>query len=312
MNKKFEGLFSGYGMTVEGNFAYGTVNGYETNATVIMMDAVAPLRMHISFYATDDQKRAIEAAIRNLTLKFFRMRFSPYGLSLGFNDITANRLIKSLPETLNKIYGVLADNGALNGEYCPVSGKRLDESNSKKCKIDGYTVTMDSDCSEKIDTVKSAEKQDFDSAPNNYLKGFLGAFIGGLVGAVVSVILYAIGFVSSLAAIISVILGAFLYQKFGGKPNKMMIVIVSLTSLVMQAATVPIIYIAAAGIAASAEGFSMSALEAFKVLMGNDEFARWFYADLAMVVLFSALGTGLAVYSLAKKKKNSSSVFSPF
>lgn len=312
MNKKFANLFSGYGMTIDGNFACGRINGYETNATVIALDAVAPLRMHISFYATDDQKRAIETALRNLTLKFFRMRFSPYGLSLGFNDITANRLIKALPDTLNKIYGILADNGAKNAEYCPVCGNKLDETNSKACKIDGYTVTMESDCSQRMETVKNAEKQDFDSAPNNYLKGFLGAFIGGLAGAVVSVILYAVGFVSSIAAIISVLFGAFLYQKFGGKPNKMMIVIVSLTSLVMQAATIPIIYIAAAGIAATAEGFSMSAFEAFEILMRNDEFARFFYADLAMVVLFSALGTGLAVYSLAKKKKNNSSVFSPF
>ena len=312
MNKKFSNFFSGYGMTIEGNFAYGKINGYETNATVIMMDAAAPLRMHISFYATDDQKRAIETAIRNLALKFFRMRFSPYGLSLGLNDITANRLIKALPDILNKIYAIIAENGALGAEYCPVCGNKLSEANSKVCRIDGYTVTVESDCSERIDTVKNAEKQDFDSAPNNYLRGFFGAFLGGLAGAVVSVILYAVGFVSSLAAIISVIFGAFLYQKFGGKPNKMMIVIVSLTSLVMQAATIPIVYIAAAGIAASSQGFSMSALEAFEIVMRNDEFARLFYADLAMVILFSALGTGIAVYSLAKKKKNNSNVFSPF
>ena len=312
MNKKFTDFFSGLGMTVEGNFAYGNVNGYETNANMIAFDTVAPLRMHISFYATDDQKRSIESAIRNLTFKFLRTKFSPYGLSLGFNSLTGNRLLKELPDMLNKVYELLAQNGALNGEYCPVCGNRLEEAAQKKCKIEGYTVTMESDCADKIDTVQNAEKQDFANAPNNYLKGFLGAFLGGLAGAVVSIILYAVGFVSSLASIVSVLLGTFLYQKFQGKPNKMMIVIVALTSLVMQAATIPIVYITAAGIAASEQGFSMTALEAFNVLMRNDEFSRFFYADLAMVLLFSALGTGLAAYALAKKRKNCSSVFSPF
>ena len=306
MNKKFTNFFSGYGMTINGRYAYGKINGYEANAAVVMLDNVAPLRMHISFYATDDQKRAIESAVRNLALKFFRMQFSPYGMSLGFNDITVNRLLKRLPEVLNSICNILTDNGALNSGYCPVCGNPLNESNSKKCNVDGFYITIENECVNTINTVIDAENKDFNEAPNNYLRGFLGAVIGGVVGAAVSILFYVIGLVSSIAAIVSIVLGAFLYRKFGGKPNKMMIVIVSLTTLILLAATVPAIYIVASGIAADSVGVSLSALEAFEFCMGDPEFARMFYADLALIVLFSALGAGLEIYVLAKqiKRKN--------
>lgn len=307
MNKKFEAFFSSYGMEVNGKFAYGTINGYEVNATVAQLDNVAPFKMHISFYATDDQKRAIEYSIKNLALKFFTMQFSPYGLSLGFNAITMNQLLKRLPDTLDTIFAILNENGALKSDFCPVCGNRLEPSTTKKCNIDGYTITLDSGCVNNINSVISAENQDFNEAPNNYLKGFLGALIGGLVGAVLSIILNVIGFVSSISAIVAIMLGSFLYQKFHGKPNKMMILIVSLTTLVLLAATIPVIYIAVSGFAAYYEGVNISALEAFQILMEDPEFAGMFYTDLALVVVFSAIGTGLQIYTLSqkiKRKKN--------
>lgn len=308
MNKKFTAFFAdNYGMEVGKNLAHGKIKGYEVNATVAMLDNVAPLKMHVSLYATDDQKRSIEAAIRNLALKFFRMMFTPYGLALGFNDITFNRLLKRLPDVLEKIFSILEENGALKSDCCPVCGNPLDEANSKKCDIDGFSITIDNDCVKTINAVITEENKDFNNAPNNYFKGFLGAFIGGLAGVAVAVLLYIAGFVSSLSAIISIFLGTVLYKLFKGKPNKMMIVIVSLTTLVLMAATVPAIYITAASIAANEVGISMSAIDAFRICMLDTEFSRMFYCDLGLIMLFSLLGTALQIFVLVrqiKRKKN--------
>lgn len=304
MNKKFSAFFTGnYGMEVTKNLAYGRIKDYEVNASLNSLDNVSPLKMHVSFYATDEQKRGIEAAIRNLALKYFKMMFTPYGLALGFNDITLGRLLKRLPEVLDKIFTVLSEGGALTGEYCPVCGKSLQETEFKKCNIDGFTVTIDNDCVGVINDVITQENQDFNTAPTNYLKGFLGAVIGGLAGAAVSIGLSFAGFVSSLSAVISIMLGTFLYQKFHGKPDKMMIVIVSLTTLVMLAATIPVIYIFVAYFAAIDAGVSMSAIDAFKICMDDPEFSRLFYCDLALILLFSAIGTGFEIFALNKKIK---------
>lgn len=308
MNKKFVEFCTNYGMTIQGNIAYGTMNGYETNAKLIMLDNVAPLRIHISFYATDAQKQAIGAAIRNLALKFFRMEFTPYGLILGFNDITLRALLKRLPGVLDSIFAILSENGAKTSEACPVCGNQLDKETAKKCNVDGLTITIDSDCVNTINTVISAENKDFDEAPNNYLKGFCGALIGGLVGVAISVLLYLVGLVSSISAFVSIVLGAFLYQKFHGKPNKGMIVIVTLTTFVLLAATVPAIYIIAAGIAANEIGVSISAIEAFKICMQDDEFARMFYSDLALIVLFTVIGSVFQIITLIKKIKRKKNI----
>ena len=308
MNKKWTELFSSYGMEIEKNLAYGKIKDYEVNASVQVFDNASPLKIHISCYATDEQKRNIESGIRNLALKYFRMSFSEYGLLLGFNDLTVGRLINRLPEVLDKIFAVLSENGALNSEYCPVCGKPLDKETSKKCNIDGLGVTIDNDCVATINTVIKQENKDFDEAPNNYLKGFLGAFIGGLAGVAVAVLLYVADFVSAISAIVSVVAGTFLYKKFHGKQNKMMIVIVSLTTLVLMAATVPAIYIVAAGISASNAGLSISAIDAFRIVMMNAEYARWFYSDLALILLFSAIGIGLEIFVLARQIKRKKTI----
>ena len=309
MIKKFENFFSNYGMTINKNFAYGTINGYETNATIIMSDT-APLRMHISFYATDEQHRKIEAAINNLKPKYFNMKFTLYGMSLGFSYITVNSLLKKLPDTLNAICAILSENGALNSAFCPVCGESLNESNSKKCNIDGFTIKLDNDCVNKINNVINTENQDFRNAPNNYLKGFVGALIGGAVGAVITIIFFMIGLIASLSAFVSVALGAFLYQKFKGKPNVMMIVIVTVTTFVCLCATVLGLYmVVALGLSIEADpSIQITAMEAFKIWMQNAEFARGFYGNLATVLAFSALGAGYEIYALNKKIKRQKNI----
>ena len=308
MNKKVVKFFSSYGMSLNGKTMYVKINGYEANVQLSQFDNVSPLKIHVSFYATDEQKRTIETAIRNLALKFFRMTFTKYGISLGFNGMTLGGLLKRLPPVLEQIFGILSENGALPAEYCPVCGNLLEEGKFKTCQINGNTITIDNDCVDTINKVISAENADFNNAPNNCLRGFAGAVIGALAGVAVAVLLYIVGFVSSLSAVISIVLGSFLYQKFHGKPNKLMIIIVSVTTLVFLSATVPVVYIVAAGIVAKSEGLSYTAIEAFNICMKAPEFSRLFYADLALVVLFTALGMGLQIFTLVKKIKREKNI----
>ena len=304
MNKKFTEFFNRNMMSVEKNTAYGIVNGYETSAVLNTMENNFPFRLHIGFYATDEQKRNIEAALRNAAIKFFRFEISPYGLLICLNDITMSRLINRLPSVFDTVYGIISENGALGEKYCPVCGGELEE-NASKCNIDGYYLTIDEKCKETINSVIDAENKDFAAAPNNYLKGFLGAVIGGLVGVVIAILLNFAGFIASISSVVAVIVGCFLYRKLGGKPNKMMFVIVGVTTFLMMLVSVPIIYIIMAGIAAQEVG-GYTTIEAFMVLMGDAEYAGWFYGDLAMTALFSIVGVGLEIFNQSKlvKRRN--------
>ncbi len=97
-------------------------------------------------------------------------------------------------------------------------------------------------------------------------------------------------------------------RNVNGKPNKAMILIVSLTTFVMLTATVPVIYIVVAGIAAADAGRSMSAIEAFKICMGDAKFSRLFYCDLTLVVLFTVLRAVMQIFVPAKSIKHQKNI----
>ena len=303
MNKKQTEFFTGLGMTAQKNNAYGVVHGFELNATIVPMNTASPLQLHFSCYTTDEQKRNVEAALRAAKIKFCNFRFTPYGLLLGLNDFTFGKLLKRLPALVESVADTLRANEALGAEFCPVCGRALDPETAQKCALENATITMDAECKNNINALINEENKDFENAPNNYLKGFVGALIGGLAGAAIAVLLYLVGFVSSLSALVSVVLGAFLYQKFQGKPNKGMICIVAATTLACMVISIFGVYIVAAGIAAAEEGLSMTAFEAFRICMRDAEFSRLFYADLALVLLFSAIGIGWEIFTLIKKIK---------
>ncbi|MDE7406692.1 MAG: hypothetical protein K2M89_07470 [Clostridiales bacterium] len=301
MNKKIEKCLVEYGLTAtDKNTVYGVKNGYEISASG---DMYTSLRLHISCYATAIVRSAVEGALANRSDIRGVKRMTEFGLTLALTDLTIGRLVKRLPSILDWVLGMLNANGALGAEYCPHCGKPLN-GEGKKCNVSGFYVTMDDDCVAAANTLIDAQNEQFNNKPNRILRGFLGALIGGVAGGLTVALFYLIGFVSALSGIVAVGLGAFLYTKFGGKPNGVMIVIVIATSLVCLVASVVITYIVGAGIIASRAGGTLSAVEAFRILMEIDEeFHNGFYIDLAMVILFAVIGMGAFVWGLWRKVK---------
>ncbi len=304
MNKKFRLFFESNGMTVDGNNAYGLVKGYETNAQVAMMDNAFPYKWFVSFFATSDQKAQMEAALRNAAIKNFKFTMTDCGVMIGMNDLTVGRLIARLPSVFDTIYGIIASNGGKGDGYCPFCGEPLDPAAVKKSNINGMTVTLDTGCVDKMNAVIDEENRDFAVAPNNYLRGFMGAIVGGVAGIVIAVLLALAGFISSIAAIAAVALGAFLYRKLGGKPNKMMIVIVGATTLVCMVLAVVISYLIAAGIAMNEVGVTdMSVFEVFALCMEDAEFSRLFYLDLVLSMVFAIIGAVVQMVAIGRSIK---------
>ncbi len=337
MNKNIEKFLAEQGLTVTGDKAYGFLRGYETNVIVNNRDTSSPFRMHISFYATDEQKNRMGSEFNASKIGFLRFQFTPYGVFIGLNGWTLNSMIKKLPEYLDLFFKTIEANGGLNKNYCPVCATQIGgefpaeeqpsseqtlvsegaeevkpapagKPETRRCDVDGYMITMDVGCVDKINAIITADNKAFEEAPNNYVKGFIGAALGGLVGGILTAILYFIGFVSAISAVVAVLLGAFLYQKLGGKPNKMMIVIVSVTSLVFMLLSVVVVYLIATGIAINSEGLEMGVFEAFGLLMSESaEFSRMFWLDFGLVFLFSAIGIGIEIFTLSRqiqRKKN--------
>lgn len=175
-----------------------------------------------------------------------------------------------------------------------------------KRKVNGMVIKLDDDCVNKLNEMIDQENREFEAAPNNYFKGFLGALIGGVVGAVIAIILYFVGFYAGISSFVSFFVGVLLYKKFGGKPDKMMLVIVTATTFVMMISSVLLLYLlAAVGFTEGRYGM----FEAFSVCMAQEEgFASSFYADLAMMILFTIIGCVAEIVKTARSIKRSKNI----
>lgn len=159
-----------------------------------------------------------------------------------------------------------------------------------------------------INDIITTENEDFDETPNNYLRGLLGAILGGLVGAAIAFALYLVGFVSAISAFVAAALGSLLYKKFGGKPNKVMIVIVTMTTFVLILLSVFAIYVYAAFIAAREYGVNISAMEAFSICMQDSEFSRLFITDIILSIFFSILGVVYHIVMMVRSTKRQKNI----
>ena len=303
MNKKLKTYFEGLGFSIQGNNAYGNLKGYEVSANVAMLDTVAPVRLHVNLYANIEVKAQMINDIKALNFKYFVVDADIYGIVLGFNvPLTVGKLLNRMPEMLDKIFEVFAKYEAKGIGYCPICGEKLKEE-SKQYKIEWCLITMDNDCVMNVNNVIEKENKNFNDKPNNYLKGALGAAIGALVGVVAFVVLFFIGFISSLTSFIAILLGAYLYKKFEGKQNYMMIVIVSVISIVSMLLTVFGIYLLAAQSLAPEFGFSSVGIKAFTDMMTIKDFSSEFTGNLGMTFFYTIIGVAYEIYALSKSIK---------
>lgn len=302
MNKKLAAALQQHGMTVTGNSAYGTVQGYEMSLRAPSPMEQSAYFLHVSFYASEEKKQEAANEIARFGNKL-RVENSAYGLTITLPQpvFTLNPLIEAIGVLFEKLPALFKQKEIPGADVCPYDGNPMTE-NSKRCVMNGFFVTLNNDCISSINKAIEEENRLFANAPNNYLQGICGALVGGVVGAALVIALYFMEYVASISAIIAVMLGAFLYRKFGGKPNAVMIVIVSVISLIF----ILIGYYAAVIIDFISE-FSLdfgSAVELLNLKLAEDpEYSKVFYTNLALLLVFTALGIGVMIFSLVRQIK---------
>lgn len=308
MNKKINDFCVSHNLKVDNNCAYGNINGYETNIVVNIMNNVTPVVVHFSCYTKYDQQQVIIKSLKEKKIKFMQYSFDRFGLIIGLNDLTIGRLMNRMDTILKDITDILNDNDAKAHDYCPVCGELMDPNECKKYDVDGMQITLDNKCSADINAMITQENIEFEAAPNNYLKGFLGTLIGALVGVISFIILYWFNFISALSAFVSVVLGAFLYKKFGGKPNKIMVIMVSLVSIVSLLLTVFILYVMVAELVAVDYGYTSTGIKAFTDMMNVAEFSGEFIYNFVLTLFFTLIGSGYEIFVLSKAIKREKTI----
>ena len=301
MANKYLNYFVDKGFTYVDKFtAKGDIRGYRVNAAYNPMNGL-PV-MHIAFYSTENQRVAVEQALKAKAYTRLKYTYDQFGLLLMFQDMTIGAWLKRIDEILTTIFDTLEENQVLGAKYCPVCGKELGE-NAAERKFNGITVTIDQDCIANINKQIDEENASFDEQPNNYGLGTVGALIGGVAGLAVFIVLYLAGFIGALSAFVSMIVGEILYKKFGGKPNKIMVVILSATTVVFMLGGMFGTTLIECGKLAKDAGANISNMEAFKIIMTNEEGQRWFWSNMLMTTLFTLIGIVWEIVRLVQSIK---------
>ena len=143
--------------------------------------------------------------------------------------------------------------------------------------------------------------ENFASAPNRYLKGFCGVLLGALVGAFLTYVFAYMGFITAFAPLVSIILGVYLYKRFGGKQTYVMILMSFVTTVLVILGTLVLIYISTANVVVAEAGVPLKGMEALSFcLLNSTEFSRVFLIDVALNIFFILLVEALSAFRLSK------------
>lgn len=283
----------------DGNNYRGKFNGFEVSVT----NDWERIYVHVYAYATDEQRSNIKVKMNLLNYKYCSWSVNEFGAVLTIMGGMVKHQIDCLFAWLNDATSIIKENGGLGAGYCPICGGELTDSNTTTMSHDGFIFSLHDECLTTVNNKLEEERREFIAAPNNYGKGFCGALLGAIVGAILALVIYFTGFISSISSFVALYVGILLYKKFGGKPNKMMYVIVSVTALGFMILTILLIYAVAAYVGFLSNGIDISITEAFAYVMKDQEVATDFWMDMCFTIMFTILGLAAAIAQEARKNK---------
>ena len=302
MNKHIMNVLSKYNFTYEKNYGYGYIDGFEVNVLDIVGDT-GPMFL-FSTFLNQTQKNEFVLRVNNLKIRMVNANYFEYGVMVKIGAMTGKSFEPKFEETMPKVINILNELGAPKADICPQSGVSLETVENRVVNINGFKIKLASSAIESINSSITKENEEHELAPNNYLKGLFGIVIGGIAGVVLTVILWYLGFVTTFAPLLSIFLGIFLYKKFGGKKNWVMIAMSFIITLGFILCAFVFVYALTAQIAAAESGYTYTLFGALKYALNNsEEFSRIFYTDLALNGFFVLLAEGFSIYKLIQEIK---------
>ena len=279
----------------EKNVFYGYYKGYEMTVVITQQ-----INLYLNFYSDGNVKLgAVNIFQKTANQSMVATQGTVYGLQASVNGMTFASALKKTVEKLDETIAYLNENGALGVGYCPCCGEAGEI--MKTVRVNYCYVTLSQNCLGELENAVEEENANFDSLPNNYLKGFLGALLGAAVGGIAWVILYSAGFLSALTAVLAVFLGNYFYVKFGGKANGVKNVIVAVVSLVVLVLACVMTYYST--IESVLLEYNIDT-EPFDFIFSNEELRGAFIYDMIMNVVFTVIGVVIQIYSTKKKDQS--------
>ena len=301
MQKCITNALANYNFVYSGNNGYGRIDGYEVNVFNNPMDT-GPI-FAFSTFLPQSKKNDFITSVNSLKISLVQADAFEFGVMVKIGAMTGKQFEKKFPNVIEQILRILQELEAPKADVCPQSGEILDAENCKLATMPNtnFKFYLSQNAIETVNSGIEKSNEDFQNAPNNYLKGFIGIAIGAIAGIVVAFVAGLMGYVTSFAPLVSIFLGVFLYKKFGGKQNHMMIIMSLGTTLVAIVGYLLALYIIVANQAVAEINLALSGFDALKFCLENaPEFKEAFVSEITTNAIFFLIAGGASIANLLK------------
>ncbi|MDE7105620.1 MAG: hypothetical protein K2O22_00465 [Anaeroplasmataceae bacterium] len=293
MTRNLITFLTGNNFSIEQESAYSFINGYQ-----VSIRQTPNLAVQIFSFLEEEQIQSVTSYLKenNKVLHISSFDVTPLGVCINIASLN------TLMEALEKITNFLSLQNAKNQQYCPVTGEEFIEETKQKVQYNQFVVFINEASVEILNAQIEAAEQDFQNAPNNYLKGALGAIIGGALGAIVWVVIGAFtGFMSGWIAFLIAFLAGLGYDKMKGKPTNMKFVVAAVVTLCYAILSMIVVYILLVKTAMNQynlEGNPISVL--FELMELDDRVKTAFIIDMVLALLFGVFGVFFSYFQMKK------------
>lgn len=301
MQKCITNALANYNFVYSGNNGYGRIDGYEVNVFNNPMDT-GPI-FAFSTFLPQSKKNDFITSVNSLKISLVQADAFEFGVMVKIGAMTGKQFEKKFPNVIEQILRILQELEAPKADVCPQSGETLDQENCKLATMPNtnFKFYLSQNAIETVNSGIEKSNEDFQNAPNNYLKGFIGIAIGAIAGIAVAFIAGLMGYITSFAPLVSIFLGVFLYKKFGGKQNHMMIIMSLGTTLVAIVGYLLALYIIVANQAVAEINLALSGFDALKFCLENsDEFKQAFVSEITTNAIFFLVAGGVSIGNLIR------------
>lgn len=297
MNKFLSAFCAENGIDCEKTNFYGELKGFQVSGTVVGSNITVAVNVHIDEAERTQIADWLGGNKRTYSLNQFSVDENGfYSVIYAFN--APKKCVAYLENAIEYLVSFKQPH------CCPFCGNELSE-DKRLVGIGANKMYAHEKCfDEYCERVRNNEIQTA-SAPNNYLKGTLGALAGCLVGAILYVIFYSIvGVISWICALIGSLLAAFLWDKFGGKNDKIKIIIIWVITIVLITIAMFISYLIVVNTELAKEGLEgESTFEWFKLLLQIDEFRLAVIRDTVLSYVLLIVGNVWTTINLIRSQK---------
>ncbi len=230
MNKVLSEFLNSHAFTYDQKTGfYGKLKGFQVSGNMnSMTGSYCNINVHLSEEAAEKVAEWVETNKKKYGI--MNPAYSTNSVHCMINPPFG--LTKKYIAFMEDITAFLTDVAA--PDCCPFCGEPLEGSDDiRLVGTYGRMFRAHEHCFDEYAEQVTASESMAAKAPNNTLRGLLGAIIGALAGCIVWVLLYFIGYIAVIAAALASLGAAFMWGKFGGKNNKIKIVVIWAVTIVM-------------------------------------------------------------------------------